>query len=56
MLWIESVFSLRYQAAKTTINATAKRTVDAMYGTPNWMCRTSAAIVPKTATITTASQ
>ena len=27
-----------------------------MYGTPNSMCTTSAALVPKTATIVTASQ
>lgn len=34
----------------------AKAVVDTAYGTPSWMCRASATIVPKMATMTTASQ
>ena len=56
MLWMDRVPSLRYQPAKTTVSTTAKKRVEAMYGTRNSTCRTSAAIVPKIATIVTASQ
>ena len=56
MLWIESVCSVRCHSQNTAARATANSTVDAMYGTPNSTCKTSAAIVPNTATIVTVSQ
>ena len=56
MLWIERVFSVVYQAAKMTARERAKNAVDTTYGMPNPIWRTSAAIVPKMPTMTTASQ
>ncbi len=56
MLWIDSVPSLRYQATSTTIRNAAYRLTVPAYGTPSATCRPSAAIVPKTATDTAASQ
>jgi hypothetical protein len=56
MLWMDSVPSDRYQATKITASTIMKNTVDTAYGMPSPMCRTSAAIVPNTATMTTASQ
>lgn len=54
MLWMESVDSARDHIQKTATSTTANRIVEPMYGTRNSTCRTSAAIVPKTATIATA--
>ena len=56
MLWMDSVFSNVYQVRKTTAKASAKKAVDTTYGTPRPMWITSAAMVPKTATMATASQ
>jgi len=56
MLWIETVPSTRCQTMKTTASETAKNAVETTYGTCRPMWSTSAAIVPNTATITTASQ
>ena len=41
---------------KTTARITAYRRIDAVYGTPNPTCSTSAAIVPKMPTMHTANQ
>ena len=41
---------------KTAARTTAYRMLEAMYGTPNPTCSTSAAMVPNTPTMTTASQ
>ena len=56
MLWIESVFSRVYQPGKTMAKADGEERVDTRYGIPSTTWRTSATIVPKTPTITTASQ
>ena len=56
MLWIDSVRSVRPQAMKTAARTTAYRMLEAMYGTPKPTCSTSAAMVPNTPTMTTASQ
>ena len=56
MLWIESVPSHRCQHENTAASTTEYNRADATYGTPNPTCKTSAAIVPKTPTITTVSQ
>jgi hypothetical protein len=56
MLWMDSVFSVRYQTTKTTTSTTAKNGVETSYGTPSSTCRPSAAIVPNTLTMSTASQ
>ena len=55
-MWIDSVRSVRCQAKNTAARTTAYRADEAMYGTPNPTCSTSAAIVPKTPTMTTANQ
>ena len=52
----DRVFSVVYQVRKMTVRASAKNAVDTRYGMPNPMWRTSAAIVPKTATMATASR
>ena len=56
MLWMDSVGSVRPQVMKTAARITAYRRLDAMYGTPKPTCSTSAAIVPNTPTMHTASQ
>jgi hypothetical protein len=48
--------SARYQSTKIAASTAANATVDTAYGTPNPTCRTSAAIVPNTLTMTEASQ
>ena len=52
----DRVFSVVYQVRKMTVRASAKNAVDTRYGMPSPMWRTSAAMVPKTATMATASQ
>ena len=56
MLWIDNVPSLRFHAMNSTASATAKKAVEAIYGTPSCTCTPSAVIVPKIPTITTVSQ
>ena len=56
MLWMDSVFSVAYQTENTTARMTAKNGVDTSYGTPSLMCKPSAASVPNTLTMSTASQ
>jgi hypothetical protein len=56
MLWMASVPSLRYHVAKIAASAAAARTVDTAYGMPSSTWTPSAAMVPKTLTISTASQ
>jgi hypothetical protein len=56
MLWMESVPSLRCQKKNVAATIAANTGVVIEYGTLAPSCRPSAAIVPKTATIMTASQ
>src|SRR6478736_3670291 len=56
MSWTDNVASTRNHATNTTASATAHRTAEATYGTWSATCITSAAIVPKIPTITTANQ
>jgi hypothetical protein len=56
MVCTESVPSVRCQITKTAARTTAYSSADATYGTWNQTWRTSAAIVPKMPTMTTASQ
>ena len=56
MLWIDSVRSLAYQAAKITASATAKTTVVVTSATSKLSVRLSVMRVPTTLMSTTASQ
>ncbi len=56
IVWIDNVPSQRCHVAKTAARSAAYATVDATYGTSNPTWSTSAAIVPKIPTITTAAQ
>ncbi|GAA3075717.1 hypothetical protein GCM10020000_71250 [Streptomyces olivoverticillatus] len=56
MLWIDSVFSLTYQAVRTPARAAQNITVETVYGTPATTWKTSAAMVPNTLTMTIADQ
>lgn len=53
---MDRVLSLTYQSAMIAASTTTKNAVEATYGMPSPTCRTSAAIVPNTLTMTTAAQ
>ena len=56
MLWIDSVFSLAYQPAKTSASTIEKTTVVVTRETPKLSVRLSVMSVPTTLISTTASQ
>ncbi len=53
---MDSVLSVRFQVQNTVARTSAYNADETKYGTPKPTCRTSAAMVPKTPTIITASQ
>ena len=53
---MDSVRSVRYQQTSTTVSTTAKNALETAYLMCSLMCIPSAAIVPKIATMSTASQ
>src|SRR5690242_19481378 len=56
MLCMERVFSMAYHTENATNSAIEKKIVQMRYDIPKPICSTSAAMVPKTATMATTNQ